>query len=347
MSQQVSIVIPCLNEAATIGYLLEALQDQGWPIAHSEVIIVDGQSEDGTRELVTDFASRHNEMTVRIVDNPARSIPRALNLGISAATGRFIIRLDAHSVPASDYVERCVATLERTAAANVGGVWDIQPSADTWTARAIAAAAAHPLGAGDARYRTGGPEGEADTVPFGAFDREWLERIGPFNENLLTNEDYEYNLRLRQAGGVIWFDPSIRSTYFARGTLRELASQYLRYGYWKGQMLKRYPTSLLWRQALPPLFVLGIALLGVLAPFAGWARILLLLQLGLYIATTAGAGLIKAVRSGDLSLALGMPLALSTMHLSWGAAFWVGLGAGLLRIRVENPEPEASRSGDA
>jgi hypothetical protein len=234
-------------------------------------------------------------------------------------------------VPASDYVERCVATLERTAAANVGGVWEIHPSADTWIARTIAAAAAHRLGAGDARYRTGGPEGAVDTVPFGAFDREWLERVGPFNENLLTNEDYEYNLRLRQAGGVIWFDPSIRSTYFARGTLRELARQYLRYGYWKGQMLKRHPSSLRWRQALPPLFVLGIALFGALAPFAEWARILLLLQLGLYLVTTVGAGLLQAVRLRDHGLALGMPLALWTMHFSWGAAFWAGLGVGLGR----------------
>ena len=297
--------------------------------------------------MVTEFAGRYNDMMVRIVDNPARSIPRALNLGIRAATGRLVIRLDAHAAPRSDYVERCVATLKRTAAANVGGVWDIQPPADTWIARAIAAAAAHPLGAGDARYRTGGPEGPVDTVPFGAFDREWLERIGPFNETLLTNEDYEYNLRLRQAGGVVWFDPSIRSTYFARGTLRELVRQYLRYGYWKGQMLKRHPSSLRWRQALPPLFVLGIVMLGVLAPFAEWARILLLLQLGLYLIATAGAGLIRAARLRDLSLAIGMPIALWSMHLSWGAAFWVGIGVGLLRTRAEFPGPDSSKSRDA
>ena len=337
MEPQVSVIVPCLNEVATIGQLLEAVHSQSWPSDQSEVIVIDGQSEDGTRELVMEFAHLHSDMALRIVDNPARTIPHALNLGIGEATGKFIIRLDAHSVPASDYIERCVAALERTAAANVGGVWDIQPSADTWIARAIAAAAAHPLGAGGARYRIGGPEGPVDTAPFGAFDPEWLERIGPFNENLLTNEDYEYNLRLRQAGGVIWFDPSIQSTYFARGTLRELARQYLRYGYWKGQMLKRHPSSLRWRQALPPLFVLGIVFLGVLAPFVEWARILLLLQVSLYVATVVMSGLIRALRSRDLSLALGMPLALWTMHLSWGVAFWAGLGAGLLHVRGENP----------
>ena len=341
MNLGVSIVVPCRNEAGTIGHLLDAIQGQTWPSGEFEVIVVDGRSVDGTRGLVEEFAGQHREMTVRVIDNPDQTISRALNLGIGEAAGRFIIRLDAHSLPATDYVERCVVTLERTSAANVGGVWEIRPSADTWVARSIARAAAHPLGAGGARYRTGGREGAVDTVPFGAFDSEWLERVGPFNEDLLTNEDYEYNLRLRQAGGVVWFDPTIRSTYFARGTLRELARQYIRYGYWKGQMLKRHPTSLRWRQVLPPLFVLVLALLVLLAPFAEWARILLLLQMGLYIATTAGAGLIQAVGSRDLSLALGMPLAWSTMHLSWGAAFWAGLGAGLLRLARKTLEPEA------
>jgi len=344
---QISLIVPCYNERDSIMQLLNAISRQTIRTSQMEVVIADGMSTDGTREVIEDFIAAHPGFKIRLLDNPARTIPAALNRAIGAASGEILVRLDAHSEPAPNYVERCVAALDRTSAANVGGVWEIRPSTETWVARSIAMAAAHTLGAGGARYRTGGSEGEVETVPFGAFDREWLERVGPFNEDLLTNEDYEYNLRLRQAGGVVWFDPTIRSTYFARGTLRELARQYIRYGYWKGQMLKRHPTSLRWRQVLPPLFVLGIALLGVLAPFAEWARILLLLQLGLYIATTAGAGLIQAVRSRDLSLALGMPLALWTMHLSWGAAFWAGRGAGLLRIRAENPEPEATRSGDA
>ena len=326
--------------------LLEALVAQTYPTEKTEVVIADGMSDDGTREAIDEFSTKHTELAIRIIDNPARVIPAGLNRAIAESRGRLLVRLDAHSIPYPDYIEACHSALEKTGAASVGGVWEIRPAKDGWVARAIAVAAAHPLGAGGARYRTGGSEGEVETVPFGAFDRKWLERVGPFNEDLLTNEDYEYNLRLRQAGGVVWFDPTIRSTYFARGTLRELARQYFRYGYWKGQMLKRYPTSLRWRQALPPLFVLGIVLLGVLAPFAEWARILLLLPVSLYVATVVTSGLIRAVRSRDLSMALGMPLALWTMHLSWGIAFWAGLGAGLFRLRPENPEPEASRSGD-
>ena len=334
--------MPCRNEAGTIEHLLDAIRGQSWPIERLEVIVVDGSSEDGTQDIVAEFASKHSDMSVRMIDNPGITIPIALNLGISEAKGGVVVRLDAHSVPATDYVERCVVALERTSAANVGGAWEIRPSTDTWVALSIAMAAAHRLGAGGVRYRTGGREGAVETVPFGAFDREWLERVGPFNEDLLTNEDYEYNLRLRQAGGVVWFDPTIRSTYFARGTLRELARQYIRYGYWKGQMLKRHPTSLRWRQVLPPLFVLVLALLVVLAPFAEWARILLLLQVSLYVAMVVVSGLIRAVRSREISLALGMSLAWSTMHLSWGAAFWVGLGAGLRRSARKTREPEAS-----
>ena len=346
MTVRISIVVPCFNEELTIRKLLRAIYEQSFPLESTEVIVADGMSTDNTREVIREFVEDHPGMPLEVIDNPDRTIPAGLNRAILASSGEVVIRLDAHSVPAPDYIERCLETLSTTGAANAGGVWEIRPSADTWVARSIATAAAHPLGAGGARYRTGGSEGEVETVPFGAFDREWLERVGPFNEDLLTNEDYEYNLRLRRAGGVIWFDPSIRSTYFARGTLRELAHQYLRYGYWKGQMLKRHPSSLRWRQGLPPLFVLGIILLGALAPFAEWARTLLLLQMGLYIATTAGAGLLRAVRLRDLSFALGMPLALWTIHLSWGVAFWAGLGAGLLRLRAENPEPEASKSGD-
>src|SRR3989304_7761914 len=119
-------------------------------------------------------------------------------------------------------------------------------------ARPIAAAASPPLGAGDAGYRVGSQAGEVDTVPFGAFRREWLERVGGYDESLQTNEDYELNVRLRRAGGKIWFDPSIRSVYYARSDLAQLWRQYYRYGFWKARMLLRYPGSIRWRPALPP-----------------------------------------------------------------------------------------------
>jgi len=330
MKELVSVIIPCRNEANTIRLLLAAIEAQTVPKERLEVVVADGMSTDGTRAAIAAFAGDHPDLAIRVVDNHERSIPAALNRAIEVSRGEFVIRLDAHSVPQPDYVERCLAALKATGAANVGGAWEIRPSGEGWIARAIAAAAAHPLGAGDARYRYGGKPGAVDTVPFGAFPRAWLERVGRFDESLLTNEDYELNLRLRQAGGTVWYDPAIRSTYFARADMAALARQYWRYGYWKAQMLRRYPGSLRWRQLLPPLFVLTLLIL--LAAAAAWppARWLLALQLVAYVGATAAAGIVAGIRRGDGLLALGFPPALWTMHLAWGGAVLWGLLRGRL-----------------
>ena len=327
---RVSLIVPCYNERASIGLLLEAIRKQTYQLDEIEVIIADGMSDDGTRDAIQDHASQHPELSIRLIDNPQRIIPAALNVAIEAAEGHVIIRLDAHSAPNPDYVDRCLVVLEETGAANVGGVWEIQPGAETWMARAIASAAAHPLGAGDARYRISGEPGPEDTVPFGAFRREWLEKVGPFNEELLTNEDYEYNVRIRKEGGVVWFDPSIRSIYFARPDLRALARQYWRYGFWKVRMLQRFPGTLRWRQALPPIFVLSTVTMGVLAFLFPLSRLLLTVQLGAYLLVTTFAGLLESIRRKDMGLILGFPLAIWTMHFSWGAGFlWSVLKGGL------------------
>ncbi|MCJ7825859.1 MAG: glycosyltransferase, partial [Anaerolineales bacterium] len=255
----------------------------------------------------------------------------ALNVAIEAAVGDVIIRLDAHSAPKPDYVERCLAVLEETRAANAGGAWEIQPGAETWMARAIAVAASHPLGAGDALYRISGEPGPVDTVPFGAFRKDWLERVGPFNEDLLTNEDYEYNVRIRKAGGVVWFDPSIRSIYFARPDLCSLARQYWRYGYWKVRMLRQYPDTLRWRQALPPMFVLAALILVALSTLFPLARILLAVQIGAYLLVTTSAGLLESIRRKDMGLIIGFPQAIWTMHIAWGSSFlWSLIRASVL-----------------
>ena len=321
MAKQISLIIPCYNEKASIGLLLEAIRRQTFQLDEIEVIIADGMSDDGTRDAIRDYASQHPEFNIRLIDNPASIIPAALNLAIEAARGNVIIRLDAHSAPKSAYIERCLAVLEGTGAANAGGVWDIQPGAVTWIAHSIAAAASHPLGAGDARYRISGEPGPVDTVPFGAFRKDWLDKVGPFNEELLTNEDYEYNVRIKNAGGLIWFDPSIRSIYFARPDLRSLAHQYWRYGYWKGRMLQQYPKTLRWRQALPPMFVLATITLAALSSLFPLARLLLAVQLGAYLPVIIFSGILESIRRKDMGLIIGFPPAICTMHFSWGAGF--------------------------
>ncbi len=320
----VSIIVPCYNEQETIRLLLDAVCRQTISRHQMEVIIADGRSTDRTREVVTSFASEHPDLTVRLVENALRHIPAGLNVALRAAQGTYIVRLDAHSIPAEDYVERCIASLEGDKGDNVGGVWEIRPRGSGAVQRAIAVAAAHPFGVGDALYRYGKQAQYVDTVPFGSFRRDLFNRLGLFDESLLSNEDYEFNARLRKDGGRIWFDPAIRSVYFARSNLKALSKQYWRYGYWKRQMLRRYPGTLRWRQALPPLFLLSLVGLLLLAPWFAAARWLLGLELLLYFVVLA-AGSLKATRSqNDLRLVALVPLAIAVMHLSWGAGFLWG-----------------------
>jgi len=326
---KVSIIIPCYNEQNTIRLLLEALRNQTFPHTDAEVIISDGMSTDGTRAEVVAFQKEFPDLVVRVVDNTQRTIPSAVNRALEASQGEIVVRLDAHSKPYPDYIEKCVTLLEAGAGDNVGGVWEIHPGAQTWVAKAIATAAAHPLAVGDAMYRHTKRAAEVDTVPFGSFKRQLLDRVGYFNEKLLTNEDYEFNVRVKKAGGRIWLDPSIRSIYFARSTLMELARQYWRYGFWKWRMLRDNPKTLRWRQALPPLFVLSLVGLGMLSLFFPLARWLLMGELILYFFTLILAGAFTAFRQKKFHLLPGLVLVIPVMHISWGGGFlWSMLSSG-------------------
>jgi glycosyltransferase involved in cell wall biosynthesis len=317
----VSIIIPCYNEQDTIAGLLEALYAQTYPRAALEVIIADGMSEDNTRREIDRFQSAHADLPIRVVDNPRRAIPAALNQALAAAQNEIIVRLDAHSIPRPDYVACSVANLEAGRGDMVGGVWEIRPRTPGWLPRAIAQAASHRLAVGDARYRYTSAAAEVDTVPFGAYRRSLAEKLGGYDESLLTNEDYEFNTRIRQSGGKVYLDPAIRTVYFARPNLASLARQYWRYGYWKYRMLQRYPGTVRWRQALPPLFVSSLVILAVLSVFWPPARWVLLAEAAAYIFILALAGLRAAVSEKSASLAIGLPLAIAAMHFSWGAGF--------------------------
>ncbi len=317
----VSVIVPCLNEEATIGQLLDSIACQTYPVQDIEVVIADGLSTDHTRDKIQAFQASHPQLHIRLVDNPRRVIPSGLNRAIEAATGMYILRMDAHSIPARDYIQKCIQGLEQGLGDNVGGVWNIQPGAHSWMAHAIALAASHPLGAGDARYRIGGAAQEVDTVPFGAYRREVIDKLGLYDEHLLSNEDYELNVRLKQSGGKIWMDPGIQSTYFARSNLRDLSRQYWRYGYWKAQMLKKHPTTVRWRQFIPPLFVLALLGLGIFSIGFSLARWLLAIIVILYTISVLSIGLMMSVKHHSLPLALGVPLATATIHISWGSAF--------------------------
>lgn len=320
---EVSVVIPCFNEEKTIRQLLDAIYAQTYPRDNLEVIIADGGSTDQTLLEIQSFKADCRDLDVRVVNNPKRTIPAGVNVGISQAKGEFIVRLDAHSIPNPDYVARSVEGLRKELGANVGGVWEIQPGEPTWIGRSIAAAASHPLGVGDALYRYTNQPCEVDTVPFGAFRKQMIDKIGWYDETLLTNEDYEFNTRIRQAGGKIWLDPAIRSKYFARPNLPALARQYWRYGYWKFRMLRRYPGTVRMRQALPPLFVASLFGLTVVALVWSPGAWFLLTEVVLYLLILGLASIPIARREQNGLMVIGIPLAIIVMHISWGTGFIV------------------------
>jgi len=322
---KVSLIIPCYNEQATICQLLDAIECQSYPQDEIEVIVSDGLSTDRTREVIKTYQVNHPNLLIRIIDNNKRIIPSALNRAIEAAHGTYIIRMDAHSIPDQNYIENCINDLDKGLGDNVGGVWKIEPGADTWIAKGIAIAASHPLGVGDALYRIGGDAQEVDTVPFGAFRRGLVDKIGMFDETLITNEDYEFNVRVRRSGGKVWMNPAIHSIYFARATLTELSKQFWRYGYWKARMLIRYPKTLRWRQLLPPLFVFTLISLAILSSVWYLARLCIAIIVILYIIVLFATGLQISRDRKDLSLFISVPLAIATIHLSYGAALLWGL----------------------
>lgn len=330
----VSIIVPCYNEEKTIQLLLEAIYAQTYPLSELEVIIADGISTDRTRQVIFEFQQTHTDLAIRVIDNKKRTIPSGLNLALESACGEYIVRLDAHSIPARNYVEKCILALGGGKGDNVGGVWNIFPSNESWIARSIAIAVAHPLGAGDAYYRLGGNAKVVDTVPFGAFRRELIKQVGPFDEHLLSNEDYEFNIRIRLSGGTVWFDPEIRSIYFARSNYWLLSSQYRRYGYWKAQVLRRYPNTMRWRQFLPPAFVLSLSVLSILAPWWPLTTLLLGLEIGVYFFLLFVASVSIGRSHDDPQLIIGVPIAIIVMHLSWGSALLWGLIHPVLRESI-------------
>ena len=233
----VSIVIPCRNEAGNIESCLRSVLNQEPVEGGFEVLVVDGMSDDGTRDIIQEMA-REEDARVRLLDNPQRFQSFAINLGIKAARGQIIVRMDAHTEYASDYLRLCVQMLRENRADNVGG--PARTKADSYMQRAIAAAYHSPFSVGGARFHNVDYEGYVDTVTYGCWYKETLLRLGLFDEELIRSQDDELNLRLIRSGGKIWQSPQIKSWYRPRASLKALFKQYEQYGYWKVRVIQKH-----------------------------------------------------------------------------------------------------------
>ncbi len=298
----VSVILPVLNEEAQLERCLRSVAEQSYP-AVLEVVVADGGSTDGTRSVVSKFAK------VRVVDNPRRVRPAGLNTAVAAASGDIIVRVDARTALAPDYVERCVSALERSGAAIVGG--QMRYEAHDASQRGIVAAMTSRLGAGPAAFRReGGEPRYVDTVYLGAFRASTIRGMGGYDEWSGGNEDAELAWRAQRFGGV-YLDPSIKSYYLGRDGLGPLARQFYRYGHNRARTIRKHPGSLSWRQLAVPALFLGLA--------SPWRRGVL----AVYLAAVLGRGAVELTR--DPPAVPTLLVAFPTMHMAWGLGFVRGI----------------------
>ena len=336
---QVTVIVPCRNERRYIRECLESILAGDYPADRLEVLVADGMSDDGTREVLAGVSAR--DPRVRVLDNPRRITPCALNVALAQATGDVVVRMDAHNGYPPHYVRTLVGWLVRTGADNVGGAWRTCPADERAEAHAIAAVLSHPLGVGNARYRLGVSEPcWVDTVPFGCYRRDVFTRIGGFDEELVRNQDDELNHRLRRNGGRILLVPGAESRYYARESLGKLGRMFWQYGLYKPLVARKVGAVCTARQLAPPAFVL--ALLGgvALAPLGG-AWLVPILALGVaYGTATLGAAFRTLPAVGWRAAAL-MPVVFAVAHVAYGAGFLRGLGRLLGTSGPRATAPEA------
>lgn len=329
----VSIIIPCYNEKEYIGKFLDSLVAQDWPRNRLEILIVDGMSEDGTREIIKNCRAKYSY--IQLLDNPKRYTPSALNIGIKASKGSIIIRLDSHANYENNYISKCVAALEEHRADNVGGTMKTVPAKDTLQAKSIALCMSHGFGVGDSQFRRSGREDykkprEVDTVFGGCFKREVFDQVGLFNEKLSRSQDMEFNIRLKKAGGKIVLVPDIVSYYYPKATFKEFFKHNLLDGQGTILPLKITGKPFKLRHYIPGL---AIVLFLALSIFSFWSRISLLVLLGLiglYVILAFFVSIGIASRERDARLFFIMPLVFAVRHVAYGA----GSLAGLIRVLV-------------
>ncbi|MDT7574076.1 MAG: hypothetical protein QOH17_409 [Pseudonocardiales bacterium] len=318
----VTVIMPVRNEGAFMARSLGAVLEQDYPAGLMQVLVADGMSDDQTREIIHELADAHPAHAVEIVDNPGGIVPTGFNAALAKARGEVIVRVDGHTVIEKDYVAACVMALEASGADSVGGGMDAEGQGRI--GETIALATSSRFGVGDSQFHYAEGEHWVDTVYLGAWRREVFARIGPFDPEMVRNQDDEFNYRLRAAGGRILLSDRIRSRYYSRASLRKLFRQYRQYGFWKVRVLQKHPKQMSVRQFVPPAFAAAVIGGAVLAPKSRLVRRVWSATLGAYVFAALAASVSVARRHGWRHLPL-LPVAFAAMHFGYGGGFLTGL----------------------
>jgi len=320
----VSIIIPCRNEKDHIKNFLWNLIKQDYNNKNLEIIIIDGNSQDGTKDIIQQFIKKYKNMKLLI--NPDKIVPISLNIGIKKARGEIIIRMDVHALYPKDYISKLVYWIKKLEADNVGGQCETVSFTQSLKSKAIAAASASFIAVGNAWFRTGTRQlREVDTVPFGCYKKDVFKKIGLFDEELVRNQDDEFNFRLKKAGGKIYLIPDIVITYFARSNFIKLFKQYFQYGYWKTKILKKHKSLAAFRHVVPAsfiLFLLSFPLVYIIKNYIYF----FLFCIGFYLLLLLFYSLKEIIKKKINPLALFLSMtSIFIMHISYGTGFLKGI----------------------
>lgn len=318
----VSLLLPVRNEEKFIESCLQALVSQDYPHDRFEILVADGQSTDQTCELIKKYKIGFPK--IYIFNNPGLIVPTGLNILIRQAQGQFIVRVDGHTVIAPDYIRQCVVALTTSHAENVGG--RMTAISSNVFGKAVAAATSVPFGIGNARFHYSEKEEFVDTVYLGAWPIHVFKKIGLFDEELVRDQDDEFNYRLRSFGGKILLSPKINSFYSVRSSPISLWRQYFQYGYWKVRVLQKHPNQMSLRQFVPFLFVLGIFFSSILTLSFPWGWVFLVSLVGCYLVANILASVVthKKFKLEKKSLSF-LPIAFSIIHMGYGCGSLFGL----------------------
>lgn len=332
----VSIIMPIRNEADFIERAITSVLNSDYPAEKMEILVVDGMSDDGTRDIVRELSQVDDR--VKLLDNPKGIVSTAMNTGIRAAQGDLFIRIDGHAEIPSHFVTRSIECLgEHRDAWVVGGY--IETTANHFMGQAIASAMRSPVGVGNSRFRLGHYEGWVDTLAFGTHHKWVVDKIGYFDEELVRNQDDEFNLRLILAGGKIWMSKSIRSTYFSRASLSKLWRQYFQYGFWRTRTMQKHRMPASYRQLVPLIFVSSLVLLALAGLLWKGFWILLTAEAALYLLTLLLGALDVGRRSG-WQVAPAAMLVFTILHFAYGlGSLWGVVRFCILKgWRIKKPE---------